>query len=258
MPENVLDIIRKNLESGISAVDNLKWGSHFLKKNERAYFFADFNSKTGEMNVIADENTPIENDLVIRIQFIYQSIIEVIFNRKKLVEDLESKGISIRAAQILMIMEKLFSKCHKFTCWVEEVENNKTSEYSGTLDKNELQKLLNDKTSKKITKLWNSIHDPKIYPTMFDTDFLIDMLYVPNFSDKFWKSTWVKKDLEIGEILVIERSDQSKRYCKVILPDVSQEKKQEENLWVLVSKEPVKRYELEPKEKLKNYFKVRW
>ncbi|QLH35805.1 MAG: hypothetical protein HWD61_06405 [Parachlamydiaceae bacterium] len=73
--------------------------------------------------------------------------------------------------------------------------------------------------AKKITDVWEGqLNNPRYYPYQLDayTKFLVGLRYFEHEIDEryAWKPEW-KSDLTRNEILVIERSDKTLRFCKV-------------------------------------------
>lgn len=186
IPKDILETIFKNIESCFKARMRHEWGSFTCQINEKAFFFAYFDKETGKMKAIARSFlTGEETDRIITIKFLFESETEVKCDRKNLIEKLENskKRISITAAKILLVMEKILSSLHTFKA--EKLQNNKVSSndfnYSGTLDIQKLKDALRDVTSEKFVQAWESIKDS-------DTEFLTNIAGIGIIEKRLKKS----------------------------------------------------------------------
>ncbi|QLH35804.1 MAG: hypothetical protein HWD61_06400 [Parachlamydiaceae bacterium] len=194
-------------------------------------FSAHFNPKTGVVKIDSDAN---KNDDLIPMTFRYKSADEVRFKRKEFASGLK-EGITIEAAKILLVTEKLLSQCHSFSIeMLKNIEetfvndedtdiNNQESckddvddrekIYRGHLDKAKIQKLLDDEKAERIVTLWRQVNDRSVYPKIFDVKFLIGTLYQSNEIDEKWSPSWKPDDIYHEEMLVVKRTDKSLRFC---------------------------------------------
>ncbi len=275
IPESISHIL-KNIESCISAVNHVAWGSATVLRNERACFFAYFNRITGEMEVKAESShlSPILDSKIL-VSFTYISPEEVKMDRSSLVETLDKykMGLSITAAKVLLVMEKLLSGCHTFG--KEEVNTRESNDhtyegndnestqdswtlYSGSLDKNKLQLLVEDEKNKTIKDLWKSVNNRKVYHQSFMTDFLVNVQYASNPQDSNWNKEWKKKDISLGEIVVINRSDKTERFAKIEIVDEKKIKEDYLQVLVKIQKNSLNNYKEFQSDKLHLSILKRW